>query len=120
LSDGSRALPRLLAPLALMGLIFLASAQSDPGPDLGGVLPFVFHAAQYAALAALWTWSLEGSVRRAWPWAAALSFAYALSDEWHQSFVPGRDADPFDIVADSVGIALALLVLRQRARSRTA
>jgi len=31
---------------------------------------------------------------------------YGISDEWHQSFVPGRDADPFDWLADSIGGAI--------------
>jgi VanZ family protein len=117
-SVASRAVPRAVAPLGLMGLIFFASAQSDPGPDLGRVVPFVVHAAEYAALATLWTWALAGSVRRPLAWAAAISLAYALSDEWHQSLVPGRDADPFDVVADTIGIALALFALSRRARSR--
>ena len=32
---------------------------------------------------------------------------YGATDEWHQSFVPGRDADVRDLVADAVGAALA-------------
>jgi VanZ family protein len=28
---------------------------------------------------------------------------YAISDEWHQSFVPGRDADLHDVWADAIG-----------------
>jgi VanZ family protein len=34
--------------------------------------------------------------------------AYGISDEWHQSFVPGRSADVADVVADSVGGALGV------------
>lgn len=29
--------------------------------------------------------------------------AYGLSDEWHQSFVKGRNADAADVIADFVG-----------------
>jgi len=28
---------------------------------------------------------------------------YAVSDEWHQSFVPGRDASPWDVLFDAAG-----------------
>ena len=28
---------------------------------------------------------------------------YGMSDEWHQSFVPGRSVDAWDVVADAVG-----------------
>jgi len=30
---------------------------------------------------------------------------YALTDEWHQSFVPERDASLWDAVVDAIGIA---------------
>jgi len=35
--------------------------------------------------------------------AACFCSLYGISDEWHQSFVPGRDADPFDWLADAIG-----------------
>ncbi len=34
------------------------------------------------------------------------SLAYAASDEVHQSFVPGRDANIMDWLADAVGILI--------------
>lgn len=36
---------------------------------------------------------------------------YGISDEWHQSFVPGRDADNMDWLADTIGAAIALTAL---------
>lgn len=40
---------------------------------------------------------------------------YAVSDEWHQSFVPGRFGMARDVVLDSLGAALVLsLYARQR------
>ena len=39
---------------------------------------------------------------------------YGLSDEWHQSFVVGRDSDSADWLADTVGSALAVGLLYQR------
>jgi VanZ family protein len=36
---------------------------------------------------------------------------YGLSDEWHQSFVVGRDSDSADWVADTSGSVLAILLL---------
>jgi VanZ family protein len=33
---------------------------------------------------------------------------YGLSDEWHQSFVVGRESDFADWVADTSGAALAI------------
>ena len=36
---------------------------------------------------------------------------YGLSDEWHQSFVVGRESDSADWVADTSGSILAILLL---------
>ena len=33
---------------------------------------------------------------------------YGMTDEWHQSFVPGRDADWMDLVADTMGAIIAM------------
>jgi VanZ family protein len=109
---------RLVAPLALMGLIFYLSAQSDPGADVGTVGRILAHAGEYALLGALWTWALAPAlgIRRALAAAVAISFLYAISDEIHQSSVPGRDADPLDVVADTAGIAIAALLIRARLR----
>jgi len=40
--------------------------------------------------------------------AALITVAYGVTDEWHQSFVPGRDADLRDVVADALGATLAV------------
>jgi len=41
-------------------------------------------------------------------WGAGL--VLGALDEFHQSFVPGRQSDVFDLLADAVGIALGVLV----------
>jgi len=50
---------------------------------------------------------------------AALTFlgagALAALDEWHQSFVPGRDASVGDFLLDLVGIGGMLLFLQLKA-----
>jgi VanZ family protein len=40
--------------------------------------------------------------------ALAAASLYGVSDEWHQSFVPGRSCDVWDWVADTSGAALAI------------
>jgi len=37
---------------------------------------------------------------------------YGLTDEFHQYFVPGRDVEFFDWVADVIGIVLSLLLIK--------
>ena len=39
-----------------------------------------------------------------------LSFGYAITDELHQSFVPWRYCDIFDVVVDSTGIIFAMMI----------
>lgn len=48
--------------------------------------------------------------------AIIFSIFYALSDELHQSFVPGRNCDLWDLAADSLGVVLVALYLRYRER----
>lgn len=35
-----------------------------------------------------------------------IGLLFALSDEWHQSFVPGRISDSLDWIADALGIII--------------
>jgi VanZ family protein len=41
---------------------------------------------------------------RAWLLAMLIATLYACSDEWHQTFVPGREGTVHEVVIDSVGI----------------
>jgi len=110
---------RATAPLALMVVIFYLSAQSDPGPDVGYAGTLLAHFGEYALLAALWSWALAPTLgRRTLLAAAAISLLYAISDEYHQSFVPGRDSDPLDVLVDAAGIATALVLIRLWSRGR--
>ena len=43
-------------------------------------------------------------------WALLAVSAFGASDEWHQSFVPGRFSDVGDWMADTFGAALAVML----------
>lgn len=43
--------------------------------------------------------------------AVVIGFLYGISDEFHQSFVPGRTASLWDLTADGIGLLLAQLVI---------
>lgn len=71
------------------------------------------HIMEYAVLTLLLIRALDAHqlARSRVLWAAAiLAVGYAVSDEYHQSFVANRHPSPLDIVIDSVGISAAILL----------
>jgi VanZ family protein len=94
--------------LVWAALIFAFSSVPDLGTGLGGwdlVLRKLAHAAEFAVLGAL----LVRATGRAGP-ALALGVLYAVGDEVHQSFVPGRLGSPVDVAIDAVGVAVGVAV----------
>jgi len=43
--------------------------------------------------------------------ALLLSVCYGITDEFHQAFVPGRHPDIWDLIRDSTGALIALLII---------
>ena len=52
-------------------------------------------------------------VRRPW-WVGLAFVAHAALSEWLQTFVPYRDPDVFDFLADAAGVAVAMAALYWR------
>jgi VanZ family protein len=78
------------------------------------VLRKIAHLAEYAVLGILVLRALLASgVRRPEALALAVAVAYAATDEWHQSFVEGRNGRPLDVAIDAVGIGIGLLLARR-------
>jgi VanZ family protein len=108
-------------PLVLMAVIFFFSAQPNLNSGLG-VLDLVgrklIHFSEFALLALLWWRALRTRVdgRRAALAAFVVTSLYAASDEFHQSFVEGRNGSPIDWVIDSAGAGLAMLWAARPAR----
>jgi VanZ family protein len=97
--------------VAWMGVIFFLSAQPNlPKLEHGWVdtlLSYGAHLFEYAILAVLLARALGGK-RHTLLLAFVLAIVYALSDEFHQYFVPGRHADPKDLMMDAFGAVLGL------------
>jgi hypothetical protein len=112
-----RGLGLWLPPLALMGLIYLLSAQPDLSSGLGGwdlVLRKIVHFATYGLLCLL-LWRPLRTVmepRHAVLAALLIASAYAVTDELHQTFVEGRHGTPVDWLIDTAGASLVALRLR--------
>jgi VanZ family protein len=99
-----------LPPILYAVLIFHLSADSNPLPALTSLVwDKALHAIEYAGLGLLLCRAFRGE-RVGWWLSVALALvvasAYAGSDEWHQSFVAGRDSDIVDWVADTIGAVL--------------
>ncbi len=103
-------------PLLWMALIFYGSAQptlpSLSDSMLDSLVKYGAHFVEYAVLALLWYRALYSRFPhpKILPLAFLITAGYALSDEFHQSFVPGRSATWQDIAVDVIGGASALLV----------
>lgn len=112
---------RWLAVVAWMAVIFTLSAQPHlprlPQPLADVLLKKTAHFLEYGLLATL-LWRALGWGRQVWGWAWLLAVLYACTDEWHQSFVPGRQPSPWDVLIDAGGAATLLLVVWMIARRR--
>jgi len=103
-----------------MGLIFVLSAQPDlpqaPAPWLEVLLKKGAHAFGYERLAWIylrvlgessWENRVPGLLRIV---SIGLAVVYALSDEYHQTFVPGRNGNLLDVAVDGAGASVAMLL----------
>lgn len=110
-----RAIRRWLPALGWMMLIFWFSSRSDlPSasiPVLELLLKKGAHVGAYAVLAILLARAiaLPRYGRRV---AFALAVLYAISDEFHQSFTPGRMPQATDVLIDAAGAWWGLYALR--------
>jgi VanZ family protein len=110
---------RLWAPVVVWAaVIFAFSSVPDLGTGLGTwdlVLRKLAHAAEFGLLGLLLARALGRPAV-----ALALGALYAVSDEIHQSFVPGRVASPLDVLVDTAGVAAGVLCWQWLTQRRTA
>lgn len=105
-----------LAVAAWMGLIFVLSSRPDLGhlddDSLDTGIYKLAHLFVYAVLGGLIAHALSGSgiQRHRW-WAIVVVALYAMSDEVHQAFVPGRSPSLLDVGLDAVGGFIGMQLL---------
>jgi VanZ family protein len=115
-----------LPPAVWMVLIFILSAQPAlphyPDTLLDTILKKAAHVIEYGILAFLLWRALsrgQGALSRsALVTAFVVSVLYAVSDEYHQTFVPGRNGRLVDVGIDVVGALVALLVVGSLGKKR--
>jgi VanZ family protein len=104
-----------MVPMALaMGTIFFVSHQPGDSLSLPQLPGFdkLAHMISYGvlAMAVFFAWSEQQKSSK--PRAVMLAtlvfcLLYGISDEFHQSFIPGRTVSVYDLLADGVGAAMA-------------
>ncbi len=100
----------------MMVVIFLAS--STPGseiPFFGQLDLFIKkggHAVGYGLLGLSYFYALPPRLSTPYRWTMAwlMALIFALSDEYHQSFVEGRSSSLVDVGIDGLGAGVALLL----------
>ncbi len=110
-----------IPPLLYMALIFAVSSMKQPPLPMPKfewlTIDKLYHFIEYAILGILLTRAFvkaKPSVvpsKLIWLIAAALSILYGASDEWHQTFVPGRCATLADWIADVLGSIAGVLAV---------
>ena len=97
----------------MAAIFYVSSLHHAPLPPGVGDKPA--HSAAYMGLAFVIARALARGLPPRLTWQQALigfviAALYGASDEFHQSFVPGRDADVLDVRADAIGAAIAMVV----------
>jgi VanZ family protein len=108
-----------------MAMIFVVSSMPSPPQPPELVSDKGVHFLLYSGLSSLVVRALAGgwlrrlTLRAGWL-AVLISTAYGATDELHQHFVPPRQMEALDLVADAVGAVLAALVLYAAGLARNA
>ena len=70
------------------------------------------HMAAYALLALLWKRALGDGPSTGWL-SISIALIYAILDEYHQTFVPGRNGTLIDVLVDGVGALIGYWAWRR-------
>jgi VanZ family protein len=95
-----------------MGLIYYLSAQPNLRTELGTIDLIgrkLVHMAEFGLLWLLWLRALGWSGRAALA-AGVVAIGWAIGDEYHQTFVDGREGAPRDVLIDIAGVVTAALL----------
>jgi VanZ family protein len=115
---------RWLAVVLWMTAIFVVSSipsiTTSLEPDYDFTLKKLAHVVEYGILTALLFNAVRIHIsdrRYALLMAVVVAILYACSDEWHQTFVPGREGKARDVAVDAVGaVGASLWLIRRSAK----
>jgi VanZ family protein len=113
---GGRVYLRWLPSLLMMGLIFLFSSLPSTRIPYYGAVDLLIkkggHAVGYGLLGLSYYHALPRRLTKLYRGITAILMAilFALSDEYHQSFVQGRSSSLTDVFVDTVGASIAVVL----------
>ncbi len=110
IKDISRWVPALLIMAAIFAFSSLPAADIPKFDIWDTLVKKGGHMMGYALLAAAYARGMQYRARAFW-FAGLLAVMYALTDELHQTFVPGRHGSLLDVLIDGTGAGLGLLAL---------
>lgn len=107
---------RFIPVILIMGIIFLLSHQTGSSLDFPKI-PFVdklAHCFLYGVLAIAAIYALpiaqkERKLKRTGVFVILFCLLYGITDEFHQSFIPGRFSSVSDLFADTIGATMTVI-----------
>lgn len=103
---------KFLPSIIWMAVIFYFSSRSTTGLGTNATDRFYilksFHLIEYAFLAILLALAIVKN-----KWVVLIGYLYAVSDEFHQSFVPGRTSRFRDTLIDLLGILIGVFIFNK-------
>ena len=110
--------PKWLPALVLMAAIFAFSNTPSTSLPNFNAADFIIkksaHMLGYALLALAYLHAFDNDISK-WKLIWLLAILYAASDEFHQSFVPGRGPSVIDVGIDAIGAGMGLLWAKKTA-----
>ena len=114
--------PALLIMLAIFGFSSIPSVEMPNFGLLDLLVKKGGHALGYGLLSLAYLYGLKGEQSEIKPRqlfiAWVLATLYSATDEFHQSFVPGRHPAATDVLIDALGAALALLLMQRYSKQK--
>ena len=109
-----KALDFIVLILYFLFIYWLSDQSNSPAPSWFEFQDKIHHAGAYFIMTLLaWRCFRHVFKRPIIVFFVSVAFCslYGLTDEWHQSFIVGRQSDVIDWVADTIGAVLAMFFL---------
>jgi VanZ family protein len=115
MTNKTRLIATLPAIILTLGIIYVSNQPNITLPDLKfEFLDKLLHFLAYFGYGISLQFAFKANFRQINGWKAIFILImfgafFGFTDEWHQSFIPGRYADFYDWLADTLGLSSSLL-----------